>query len=149
MTSTEQLYADYRRTAPRLDLEFTVAHARTVPMPLSMLQAFQAEHAACVKDEPTGRHHSRHAKAVARLCLQYRAFRCAKLTPAIYHAATFTAEEYAAIACTDHPDRAYAAACVLSADLAEAEAERIVVAAATEAYADEYRRRYNSGKAAA
>ncbi len=132
-SATDQLYAEYKRTAPRLDLEFTVAH-RTLPMPLALVHAFAAEHAACVKDEPTGRNHGKHAKAVAALTLTYRAFVCARLSPAVYHAPLFTADEYEAIACVDDADRAYGEACILSADWAEGYVERQAIADAGFAY---------------
>lgn len=149
-SAVDQLYAEYKRTAPRLDLEFMIQHV-TIPMPLAMLQACAAEHAACVRDEPKGRNHGKHRSTVEALTLAYRAFVCQRLTPAVYHAPTFTADEYAAIACTDDPDRAYDEACILDADFAAGYVERQAIADAGFAYETDCRRgryTYNEGKAA-
>lgn len=132
--AVDPLFAAYARTAPRLDLEFTIAH-RWAPLPLDLAQRFAAEHAACVRDEPTGRNHGKHAKAVAALTAEYRRYVCARLSPAVYHAPLFTRDEYAALDCIKYAERAYAAACWLSADLAAFHTECSTVARATKAYA--------------
>lgn len=135
LTATEKIFADYKRTAPRLDLEFLVAHTRTVPMPYALLQACQAAHAAMVKDEPTARNHGKHRATVAALTSQYWQHRRAKIGTVAFFAPLFTPEEYAAIACIDDPDRAFDEACMLDADYAYGYAERMTIAEATAAYA--------------
>lgn len=150
MTAEQQLYAAYKRTAPRLDLEFTIAH-RWAPLPLDLAQRFAAEHAACVRDEPTGRHHGKHAKAVAALTAEYRRYVRARMGSVAYFAPLFSKAEYDAIACIDDPDRAYDEACILSADWAEGYAERQAIADAGFAYATDCERgryTFNEGKAA-
>lgn len=149
-SATDQLFAEYKRTAPRLDLEFTIAH-RWAPLPLDLAQRCAAEHAACVRDEPTGRHHGKHVKAVAALTAEYRRYVRARMGSAAYFAPLITADEYEAIACIDDPDRAYDEACILGAEWAQGYAERQAIADAGFAYETLCRKgqyTYQEGKAA-
>lgn len=136
LSATETIYAEHKRSAPRLDLEFMMDHTRTVPMPYAILQACMAEHAACVRDEPKGRNHGKHAATVRALTSQYREYRARKVGTVAYFAPMFTADEYTALDCIESPDRAFDMACELSADLAYEYADRRAIADATAAYAD-------------
>ena len=60
-TKKDPIFVEYARTAPRLDLQFFVAHCGVLP--LAMLQRFQALHALMVKDEPKGKNQSAHKAA--------------------------------------------------------------------------------------
>lgn len=132
----DPLFAAYTRTAPRLDLEFLVSHTRIVPMPLSMLQACAAAHAAMVRDEPTGRNHGKHMAAVRALGDQYRAYRCQKDGAAAYHRSPWpTTADWETFQAIDDPDLAFDLACIESGELAYAYAERQGIADAGFAYA--------------
>lgn len=112
----DPLFAAYTRTAPRLDLEFLVSHTRIVPMPLALLQACTAAHAAMVKDEATGRNHSKHMATVKALGQQYRDYRRVKVGNRAYFAPLFTAEEAACMAYEADAIEAAAAYAAMVAD---------------------------------
>ena len=91
LSATDQLFAEYKRTAPRLDVEFYVARAGLLP--LALAQAFAALHAHCVRDEPTGRNASKHKAEYRRLCDNVGTWKTAKYGAARFHAPLFTAAE--------------------------------------------------------
>lgn len=67
ITADQQLYREFARTAPRLDLEFFVKRNK---MSFELFNQAHAMHWTMVQDEPKGRNHGKHLAALR--CFQDR-----------------------------------------------------------------------------
>lgn len=94
LSETDRIFAEYKRTAPRLDVEFYVKRAGLLP--LQLVQAFAALHAACVRDEPAGRNHSKHKAEYRRLVDAVGTWKTQR-DPRRFWVPLFTADELRAI----------------------------------------------------